>query len=627
MEEDKDTKSKGDKEGAVHVAFADLSLRFTQFFNVGTIEEAIGKRPDEVYQAEGNQQKLDSMATQCTATGATQKARMRLYSPNMPGLQLPSPRWFEVVVSPRFDAKNNITGAFAIFIDLGETTENLQEDSLLARVSQLEGLNVGLQTAKDEADSGRKIAEQTDRSKSEFLAMMSQYGLFCSLLLFADHAMLCVCCSEIRTPIHGILGTLELLSGTKLDSQQTDLTQIIDRSAHALLMIINGILDFSKIESGRIELEVKPFDIRATVEQVLQLLQTRAKAQRNTLSIIFGFDVPRVLAGDAGRLRQIVLNLVANACKFTADGLITVRVTVLKPGKVDRLRAQTQGAGLLKSPIAGRDKRPEESKGPIASSSIRIEVEDTGIGISRKDLGRIFTPFSQAESSDSRTYGGTGLGLAISERLVHVMHGQIGVVSTVDQGSTFWFDIPLQAANDDAEIPLFAASPSSILAIPHLLSELTSPELQDLVLRKGLSSPDAPHRMLLKTPESKQKQLVQQLAADQARYESFRLTAKVLVAEDNVINQKVLTRMLDKLQWAWDVANNGEEAVAKELKHGHRIILMDCQMPIKDGTAATADIRKIENADKSRPKAWIVAVTADGMSAYSICKRIELVDE
>jgi two-component system sensor histidine kinase BarA len=133
--------------------------------------------------------------------------------------------------------------------------------------------------------------------------------------------------------------------------------------------------------------------------------------------------------------------------------------------------------------------------------------------------------------------------------------------------------------------------------------------------------------MLLKTPESKQKQLVQQLAADQARYESFRLTAKVLVAEDNVINQKVLTRMLDKLQWAWDVANNGEEAVAKELKHGHRIILMDCQMPIKDGTAATADIRKIENADKSRPKAWIVAVTADGMSAYSICKRIELVDE
>jgi hypothetical protein len=176
MEEQKKdtTTSKDDKEGAVHVAFADLSLRFTQFFNVGTIEEAIGKRPDEVYQAEDNQQQLDSMATRCTSTSTTQKARLRLYSPNLPGLQLPSPRWFEVVVSPCFGADNKIKGAFAIFIDLGEKIESLGEASLLARVSELEGLNVGLQTAKEEAIAARIFAEQTDRTKSEFLAMMSQ---------------------------------------------------------------------------------------------------------------------------------------------------------------------------------------------------------------------------------------------------------------------------------------------------------------------------------------------------------------------------------------------------------------------------------------------------------------------
>jgi hypothetical protein len=175
QEQKKDTPTTGDsKEGAVHVAFADLSQRFTQFFNVGTIEEAVGKRPDEVYQAEDNQQKLDSMATKCTTTCTTQKARMRLYAPNLPGLQLPSPRWFEVVVSPCFDAENKIKGAFAVFIDLGETIDDLREHELQTRVSQLEGLNVGLQTAKEEAVSGRIHAEHTDRTKSEFLAMMSQ---------------------------------------------------------------------------------------------------------------------------------------------------------------------------------------------------------------------------------------------------------------------------------------------------------------------------------------------------------------------------------------------------------------------------------------------------------------------
>jgi hypothetical protein len=149
------TTDQGDKEGAVHVAFADLSLRFTQFFNVGTIEEAIGKRPDEVYQVEDNQQKLDWMATRCTTTGTSQKDRMRLCAPNLTGLQLPSPRWFEVVVSPCFDAENKIKGAFAIFIDLGEKIESLGEASLQTRVSELEALNVGLQAAKEEAVSAR----------------------------------------------------------------------------------------------------------------------------------------------------------------------------------------------------------------------------------------------------------------------------------------------------------------------------------------------------------------------------------------------------------------------------------------------------------------------------------------
>jgi CheY-like chemotaxis protein len=425
--------------------------------------------------------------------------------------------------------------------------------------------------------------------------------------LLADSAFLFAVYSEIRTPIHGILGTLELLKGSKLDLQQTDLIQIIDKSATALLLIINGILDFSKIESGRIELELKPFDVRATVDQVMQLLQTRANAQRNTLSIIFGFDVPR----HAGRLRQIVLNLVANACKFTSDGLVTVRVTVLKPGKVDRLREKSKETGHIKSLESKKLAQAKNDNGIV----LRFEVEDNGIGISSKNMSKIFAPFSQADSSDNRSYGGTGLGLAISERLVHVMNGEIGVVSTQDEGSTFWFDVPLQAAKEEAGTPSFATSASSILAVPHLLTESVSPEVQDLMWSKSPSSPGAPHRILLETAETKQKSLLQQQQADQVRYESFRQTARVLVAEDNVINQKVLTRMLDKLQWSWDIANNGGEAVDKARERGHRIILMDCQMPIKDGVAATADIRELERSDKSRLKAWIVAVTADGMSA------------
>ena len=369
----------------------------------------------------------------------------------------------------------------------------LQRKKLDDLLAEMERTNVNLKTAKNNA-------EVATRTKSMFLANMTH---------------------EIRTPLNGVIGLSKLLQKTPLNSDQQDLLNIIITSGENLFQIINDILDFSKIESGQIQLENIDFELKGLLNNVYQLLKFKSDESGIGLSYHISDGVPETLNGDPLRISQILMNLVNNAIKFTPRGKVELTVEL-----VDK-----------------------------TGDSVRVlfKIKDSGIGISDEGKLLLFKEFSQSENSIARKYGGTGLGLAICKNLVNLMGGEIAVESVVDEGSVFWFRLPLKEAKNE---------------------NLQNRNVSEVIPKN----------------------------------------IKILLAEDNVVNQLVTKLTLKQYGLSCDIASNGLEAIDLFKKNKYELVLMDMQMPEVDGLQATAIIRSYEKENQSNQLAYIVALTANAMT-------------
>jgi two-component system sensor histidine kinase/response regulator len=509
------------------------------------------------------------------------------------------------------------------------------------------------ENSMEELRKAKIQADGASRAKSDFLANMSH---------------------EIRTPMNGVMGMLDILKQTTLDTQQQEYVGLISQSAENLLLIINDILDFSKIEAGMLELESIDFNLRNTIEETAQLMAPKAHEKGIELVHWLTSDVPSLLKGDPGRLRQVISNLISNAIKFTEVGEVVLSVE-LSAEKEDRVE-------------------------------LHFRVRDTGIGIPEHRLDRLFRSFSQVDASTTRRFGGTGLGLAICKSLIERMEGRIGVESREGKGSTFWFRVPLRRQHCSVESPATPpvailgkrilvvddnrtnrkilssylknwgcrhseaesgqtaltllhqavkdADPYDLVIIDYMMPEMdgaqlgtaikATPTLQEIpmvMLTSCGMRGDAAHMQQIGFDGYLTKPIREQLLYDcliavltmasqndampnlpscprkssvtahslrDARYQNVR----ILLVEDNIINQKVATKILEKFGFKSDLASNGFEAIQMLASTRYDLVLMDVQMPVMDGYEATAHIRN--HSSNVRPHDIpIIAMTANAM--------------
>ena len=537
-------------------------------------------------------------------------------------------RYFASRKGPVRNSEGQVIGIQTIFWDI--TNQRLAEQAL--------------QAEREELRVAKKVADDANRAKSDFLANMSH---------------------EIRTPMNAIIGMTDLLLETQLTQTQHEYLSMVQGSGEALLTLLNDILDFSKIEAGKLELETTSFDIRESLGDTMKGLGFRAHGKGLELAFRIDPKIPRLLRGDPGRIRQIVINLIGNAIKFTDTGEVVLEIDC------------------------------EQKAESVAT--LRFAVTDTGIGISEEHLTKVFGEFEQADASTTRQFGGTGLGLAISSKLVQIMGGRIWVESELGKGSKFLFELPLEIDNTNSSLKLpdyqisvqgirvlivddnatnrrilkdmltnWGMSPTTVsggeLALQTLadaddeddsfqlvISDVNMPGMDGLklaqaIVEKSLMNPASvimltsgarPNDSVgLRTigvtlhlfKPAKQSEIYdavvsslsetgvaidQEPVATNSSTDASLSELKILLAEDNLVNQKLALGILAKLGHRVTVANNGKEALEMISESTFDVVLMDVQMPEMDGLAATRELRRRESASGSHLP--VVAMTAHAM--------------